>query len=71
VAVAALANAGRKLSTAASFYEKAGGYNASQSKWFSAVVAIPAAGTLSDLATIGNTLGVFGTKDQKSRSLTF
>jgi hypothetical protein len=45
VAVAALANAGRKLSTAASLYEKNGGYNASQSKWFSAAVAIPAAGT--------------------------
>ncbi|XP_078153257.1 nucleoside diphosphate kinase 3-like [Carex rostrata] len=44
VAVAALANAGRKLSTAASFYEKAGGNNTSQSKWFSAALAIPAAG---------------------------
>ncbi|KAJ4771145.1 Nucleoside diphosphate kinase [Rhynchospora pubera] len=44
VAAAALSNAGRKLSTAASFYENAGGYNASHNRLFSAALAIPVAG---------------------------
>ncbi|KAJ4780923.1 Nucleoside diphosphate kinase [Rhynchospora pubera] len=44
VAAAALSNVGRKLSTAASFYENAGGYNASHNRLFSAALAIPVAG---------------------------
>ncbi|KAJ4787841.1 Nucleoside diphosphate kinase [Rhynchospora pubera] len=44
VAAASLSNVGRKLSTAASFYENAGGYNASHNRLFSAAIAIPVAG---------------------------